>query len=46
MEDLVTQLARQHELILLSDHAAEWVGYIQGIHPFLSIFKARFFRSS
>lgn len=43
MEELVMQLARQHELILVSDHAAEWVAYIQGIHPFLSIFKARFF---
>jgi HAD superfamily hydrolase (TIGR01509 family) len=43
MEELVTQLAHRHELILLSDHAVEWVAYIQGIHPFLRIFKARFF---
>jgi len=43
MEDLVAQLARRHELFLLSDHAAEWVAYIRGVHPFLEIFKTRFF---
>jgi HAD superfamily hydrolase (TIGR01509 family) len=43
MEDLVGRLARRHELILLSDHAAEWVAYIRGIHPFLDVFRARFF---
>ena len=43
MEELVSRLARKHELILLSDHAAEWVAYIRGIHPWLSVFQARFF---
>lgn len=43
MEELVARLARQHDLILLSDHAAEWVAYIRGIHPFLETFQARFF---
>ena len=43
MEELVTQLAHRHELMLLSDHAAEWVAYIRSIHPWLSVFQARFF---
>ena len=43
MEELVSLLARQHELILLSDHAAEWVAYIRDVHPWLRIFQARFF---
>jgi HAD superfamily hydrolase (TIGR01509 family) len=43
MLELVTRLARRYELILLSDHAAEWAAYIRGIHPWLDVFKARFF---
>jgi tagatose 1,6-diphosphate aldolase len=43
MQRLITRLARHYELVLLSDHAAEWAAYIQGIHPWLKIFKARFF---
>jgi HAD superfamily hydrolase (TIGR01509 family) len=43
MVELVIQLAPGYELILLSDHAAEWVDSIKAIHPFLSLFKAQFF---
>lgn len=43
MVEMVTRLTRQYELILLSDHAVEWVDYIHAIHPFLSLFKAQFF---
>jgi FMN phosphatase YigB (HAD superfamily) len=43
MESLLGRLAIDHELVLLSDHAAEWVAYIRSIHPFLRLFKAQFF---
>jgi HAD superfamily hydrolase (TIGR01509 family) len=43
MEELVSLLARQHKLILLSDHAAEWVAYIRDVHPWLRVFQTRFF---
>lgn len=43
MVELITQLAEQYELILLSDHAVEWVEYIHTIHPFLNLFRAQFF---
>ncbi|MFH1085907.1 MAG: HAD-IA family hydrolase [Chloroflexota bacterium] len=28
---------------LLSDHAREWIAYIEGVHPFLSAFQQRFY---
>ncbi len=43
MESLLGRLAIDHELVLLSDHAAEWIAYIRTIHPFLRLFKAQFF---
>ncbi|MEJ2559006.1 MAG: HAD-IA family hydrolase [Anaerolineae bacterium] len=43
MESLLGRLAIDHELVLLSDHAAEWVAYIRSIHPFLRRFEAQFF---
>jgi HAD superfamily hydrolase (TIGR01509 family) len=43
MVDLITQMAEQSELILLSDHAIEWIEYIHTIHPFLGLFKKQFF---
>ncbi|HUJ43694.1 MAG TPA: hypothetical protein VLW52_08820, partial [Opitutaceae bacterium] len=43
MRPLIARLARRYELVLHSDHAAEWAAYIHGIHPWLQIFKARFF---
>jgi HAD superfamily hydrolase (TIGR01509 family) len=43
MQSLLAELEIDHELVLLSDHAAEWVAYIRSIHPFLRLFKAQFF---
>lgn len=43
MEALVSQLAGEYELVLLSDHAAEWVGYIKSVHPFLEVFDRQVF---
>ena len=40
---ILTALAPQYELVLLSDHAREWVAYIRTIHPFLEIFQRTFF---
>ncbi len=43
MEMLLDQLAMRHELVLLSDHAREWIEYIQEIHPFLRLFQSHHF---
>lgn len=43
MEALVTGLARRYELVLLSDHGAEWVAYIRAAHPFLAVFGTQIF---
>ncbi len=40
---LLPRLARRYELVLLSDHAAEWAAHIRRIHPWLRIFSRRFF---
>ena len=39
MQELVTSLVEKYELVLLSDHAKEWIAVIQPMHPFLSVFK-------
>lgn len=38
MEGLVEELARTHELVLLSDHGREWVDYIRSVHGFVGRF--------
>lgn len=43
MPQLVRQLSSQYELVLLSDHAREWITYIESIHPFLRYFEYRFY---
>ena len=43
MPALIRELSKGHELFLLSDHAPEWVNFILQTHPFLQVFKARFF---
>ena len=43
MGRLLLRLGRRHELVLLSDHAAEWTAYIQRIHPWLRRLQPRFF---
>jgi FMN phosphatase YigB (HAD superfamily) len=43
MEALVSELAGEYELVLLSDHAAEWVEYVRAVHPFLKLFDIQVF---
>ena len=43
MHDILAGLAPDYELVLLSDHAAEWIAYIRSIYPFLTLFKRTFF---
>lgn len=43
MGALVEHLAKRYGLVLLSDHAQEWIGYIQGIHPVLDLFPVQIF---
>jgi HAD superfamily hydrolase (TIGR01509 family) len=43
MEALVSELAAEYELILLSDHALEWIDYVGAVHPFLKLFDAQVF---
>jgi putative hydrolase of the HAD superfamily len=43
MEKLVRRLARNYKLVILSDHAREWIAYIQTVHPFLQMFSPCFF---
>lgn len=40
---ILEHLAKKYEVVLLSDHAREWIAYIQSIHPFLGGFKRTFF---
>ncbi|MDB6029282.1 MAG: HAD-superfamily hydrolase, subfamily variant 3 [Verrucomicrobiales bacterium] len=41
MENILEGLAAHYELVLLSDHAKEWVEHIHDLHPHLRIFKMR-----
>ncbi len=43
MAALLERLSGRYPLVLLSDHAREWTGYILDIHPFLGLFEAKFF---
>lgn len=43
MERIVRSLSKQYPLVLLSDHAAEWVVYIKTIHPVLGYFSSQFY---
>jgi HAD superfamily hydrolase (TIGR01509 family) len=43
MIDVVENLSKDYKLILLSDHAVEWVEYIDKIHPFLKLFHKKYF---
>ncbi len=40
---ILLHLAKKHEVVLLSDHAREWITYIKSVHPFLNAFKRTFF---
>ena len=37
------KLTRKYDVVLLSDHAKEWVDYTRAIHPFIGEFKQAFF---
>jgi FMN phosphatase YigB (HAD superfamily) len=41
--DIVSELAVSHPVVLVSDHAREWIAYITAIHPFLSLFDRTFY---
>lgn len=43
MVSLLRELAPVYELVLLSDHAAEWVAHVRQAHPFLALFALQFF---
>ena len=38
MDPILERLKDRYELVLLSDHAREWIVYIRRVHPFLDIF--------
>jgi HAD superfamily hydrolase (TIGR01509 family) len=42
-EQLLLALHARFELVLLSDHAREWVEHIRSLHPFLDLFSSRHF---
>ena len=41
--EVLEGLAQEYRLILLSDHAREWIEYIEQIHPILELFDRRFY---
>jgi beta-phosphoglucomutase-like phosphatase (HAD superfamily) len=43
MQPVLSRLRPRYELVLLSDHALEWVAYIRGVHSFFDRFEASFF---
>jgi HAD superfamily hydrolase (TIGR01509 family) len=43
MEEILNNLKRDYELVLLSDHAREWVKFIKTEHGFFSLFSYQFF---
>jgi len=40
---ILTELASRYELALLSDHAREWIAYIESVHSFLEMFEHTFY---
>jgi FMN phosphatase YigB (HAD superfamily) len=43
MQTILDRLRRRYELVLMSDHAREWMAYIQTIHSFFDKFAGSFF---
>ena len=40
---ILMDLAPRYDLALMSDHAREWIAYIESAHPFLALFDHTFF---
>ena len=40
---IIADLSPKYDLVLLSDHAREWIEYIRTVHPFLGMFMRGFF---
>ncbi len=43
MVELVTTLASAYDLVLFSDHARDWIAYIEMAHPFMRCFTHRLY---
>jgi HAD superfamily hydrolase (TIGR01509 family) len=43
MQPVLSRLEPRYELVLLSDHALEWMAYIRRVHSFFTRFRASFF---
>jgi HAD superfamily hydrolase (TIGR01509 family) len=43
MKEIIENLAEKYPLYLLSDHGREWIEFIEEEHPFLQLFKHRFY---
>jgi putative hydrolase of the HAD superfamily len=43
MPELIGALHDRVGLVLVSDHAREWIGHIETVHPFLSLFPVRIY---
>ena len=43
MWELLSRLSARYDLALHSDHAREWVEYIQAVHPGLAVFRRQFY---
>jgi beta-phosphoglucomutase-like phosphatase (HAD superfamily) len=41
--EIVRGLLPRFDIVLHSDHAKEWIAYIKSIHPFMEVFKHKFF---
>ena len=43
MDEVLDRVSVGYELVLLSDHAAEWIEHVRSVHPFLRVFRAQFY---
>ena len=43
MIEILENLSNDYKLILLSDHAEEWMEYIEKVYPFLDLFHRKYF---
>lgn len=43
MVELVKELSKSYQLVILSDHAREWIDYILDYHQFLDVFSLKMF---